>query len=232
MMPRAQRRKRRGEAQYETSIREVRRRGSERLGLMTSWAFRDDPKRLTFTLARYKFVAKMLSGCRHVLEAGCGDAFASRIVLQEVGALTAVDVDDRFVADARARMSRKWRFVCLQHDMLEGAVAGTFDGVYCLDVLEHIPAERETAFLANMIKPLVAHGVAIVGMPSLQSQAYATAQSRAGHVNCKDQRDLRKLMQAFFHNVFMFSMNDEVVHTGYAAMSHYNLALCCGKKTP
>jgi hypothetical protein len=28
----------------------------------------------------------------------------------------------------------------------------------------------------------------------------------------------------------MFSMNDEVVHTGYAAMSHYNLALCCGKK--
>jgi len=32
-------------------------------------------------------------------------------------------------------------------------------------------------------------------------------------------------MQRFFHNMFMFSMNDEVVHTGYHAMAHYNLAL-------
>jgi 2-polyprenyl-3-methyl-5-hydroxy-6-metoxy-1,4-benzoquinol methylase len=219
-----------GEAQHEDPIRQVRKRGAERLGLMTSWAYYDDPKRLAFTLARYKFVAKMLSGCRHVLEAGCGDAFASRIVLQEVGALTAVDFDRRFVADAKARMCRKWRFTCLQHDLLEGAVAGSFDGVYCLDVLEHIPAKDEQRFLVHMIEPLVAHGVAIVGMPSLQSQAYASAQSRSGHVNCKDQGELRKLMRAFFHNVFMFSMNDEVVHTGFAAMSHYNLALCCGKK--
>jgi cyclopropane fatty-acyl-phospholipid synthase-like methyltransferase len=172
----------------------------------------------------------MLSGCKHVLEAGCGDAFASRIVLQEVGALTAVDFDGRFVADANSRMSDKWRFVCLEHDLLEGPVRGRFDGAYSLDVLEHIPARQEARFLANMIAPLVAHGIAIVGMPSLQSQAYASVQSREGHVNCKDQRDLKKLMQRFFHNVFMFSMNDEVVHTGYAAMSHYNLALCCGKK--
>jgi len=25
-------------------------------------------------------------------------------------------------------------------------------------------------------------------------------------------------------------MNDEVVHTGYHAMAHYNLVLCCGKR--
>ena len=34
-------------------------------------------------------------------------------------------------------------------------------------------------------------------------------------------------MQQFFHNVFIFSMNDEVVHTGYAPMAHYLLALGC-----
>lgn len=38
-------------------------------------------------------------------------------------------------------------------------------------------------------------------------------------------------MLPHFHNVFMFSMNDEVVHTGYGKMSHYNIALCCGSKT-
>jgi hypothetical protein len=37
-------------------------------------------------------------------------------------------------------------------------------------------------------------------------------------------------MQRFFHNVFMFSMNDEVVHTGYHKMAHYLFALCCGKR--
>jgi hypothetical protein len=37
-------------------------------------------------------------------------------------------------------------------------------------------------------------------------------------------------MQQFFHNVFVFSMNDEVVHTGYSPMAHYLLALGCGVK--
>jgi cyclopropane fatty-acyl-phospholipid synthase-like methyltransferase len=220
-----------GEKQYQEWIREFKARGTERMGLMTSWAFHDDPKRLAFTFARYKFVAKMLSGCAHVLEAGCGDGFATRIVVQEVAALTAVDFDPNFVEDANSRMSERWPFVCRQHDLLEGPVEGSFDGAYSLDVLEHIPQKRERVFLANMIAPVAEHGVVIIGMPSLQSQAYASAQSKEGHVNCKDQRELKKLMQRYFHNVFMFSMNDEMVHTGYHAMSHYNLALCCGKKS-
>ena len=33
-------------------------------------------------------------------------------------------------------------------------------------------------------------------------------------------------MGKFFHTVFMFSMNDEVVHTGYHKMAHYILAVC------
>ena len=219
-----------GEAQYQEWIAKIRERGNERLGLMTSHAYHDDPKRLAFTLARYKFVAKMLSGARHVLEVGCGDGIATRIVVQEVGALTAVDFDTSFIEDANARMSERWPFTCRQHDMLEGPVPGGFDAAFSLDVLEHIPQEQEHVVLTNMLAPLVEHGVAIVGMPSLQSQTYASEQSKQGHVNCKDQRDFRTLMQRYFHNVFMFSMNDEVVHTGYAAMAHYSFALCCGKK--
>lgn len=219
-----------GEKQYRELIRQIKQRGTERLGLMTSWAYLDDPKRLAFTFSRYKFVAKMLSGCEHVLEAGCGDGFATRIVVQEVKALTAVDFDRNFVDDANSRMSERWPFVCKQHDMLEGPVEGSFDGAYSLDVLEHIPPKHEHRFLTNMIAPVIEHGVVIIGMPSLQSQGYASPQSKEGHVNCKDQRELKKLMQHYFHNVFMFSMNDEVIHTGYHAMAHYNLALCCGKK--
>ncbi len=67
--------KKKGEKQYQKPIEEVRRRGVEQLGLMTTWAYLDDPKRLTFTFARYKFVAKMLVGMDRVLEVSCGDAF-------------------------------------------------------------------------------------------------------------------------------------------------------------
>ena len=54
--------------------------------------------------------------------------------------------------------------------------------------------------------------------------------SKIGHINCKNKNSLRKLMLNFFHNVFMFSMNDEVVHTGYDKMSHYIFAVCANKK--
>jgi 2-polyprenyl-3-methyl-5-hydroxy-6-metoxy-1,4-benzoquinol methylase len=219
-----------GESQYQASIREYERRGPERLGLMTSWSWNEDPKRLAFTLARYKFVAKMLEGRARALEIGCADAFASRLVAQAVGSLVAVDFDAAFVDSARATMAPEWKFEVLCHDIMEAPVAGAFDAVFALDVLEHIPESEEARFLGNAIAGLPPDGVAIFGVPSFESQEHASQQSREGHVNCKTQADLRESLLRFFANVFIFSMNDEVVHTGYAAMSHYNLALCCGKR--
>jgi hypothetical protein len=77
---------------------------------------------------------------------------------------------------------------------------------------------------------LTEHGVAIIGMPSLESQTHASPTSQGGHVNCKSMPDLKKTMKKYFHNVFMFSMNDEVVHTGYYPMAHYLFAVCSGKR--
>ena len=37
--------------------------------------WRNDPKHLSFTLARYKFCAKLLDGKNTALEVGCGDGF-------------------------------------------------------------------------------------------------------------------------------------------------------------
>ncbi len=218
------------EPQYQLIIDYYERRGLEALGLMTSQGWLDDPKRLLFTLSRYKFVAKMFSGYRNVLEVGCGDAFATRIVLQEVGNLTAVDFDPVFVEDVNERMSDKWRFTCFCHNMLDGPVPGEFDGVFALDVLEHIRPEDEHGFLSNVVASVKSDGVAIVGMPSIESQMYASPLSAGGHVNCKTMPDLKSTMQRYFANVFMFSMNDEVVHTGYHKMSHYLLAVCCNKR--
>ena len=128
-------------------------------------------------------------------------------------------------------MEEEWKFDCKVHDMLSGPVEGTFDAAYSLDVIEHIAADKEDTFVANLAGSLADDGVLIIGTPSLQSQAYASPPSKEGHVNCKDQPALRELLQRHFENVFVFSMNDEIVHTGFYPMAHYLFALCVGRRS-
>lgn len=202
------------------------------LGLMTGQVYEDDPRRLAFVASRYKFAAKMLEGRARVLEVGCGDGFFSRVVRQSVGELVAVDLEQIFIDEAQTRQLESLPIDFRQHDLLTGPVAGAFDGVYCLDVLEHIRPADEDRFVGNLIASLSPSGALLVGMPSLESQAHASPASVAGHVNCKSGRDFSSFMKRWFHNVFLFSMNDEVVHTGYAPMAHYLLALCTGPIAP
>jgi 2-polyprenyl-3-methyl-5-hydroxy-6-metoxy-1,4-benzoquinol methylase len=218
------------EPQYETCLEVARQFGFHQLGLMSNQIWQDDPRRLTFVLSRYKFVAKMFSGFSDVLEVGCADGFASRLVRQEVRRLTAVDFDPTFIQDARRRMSTRWPVTFKVHDMTVAPLANDYDGIYAIDVLEHIAPEREPAFLTNLCRSLGRAGVLILGIPSLESQAYASPISRAGHVNCKSGPQFRETMQRYFANVFLFSMNDEVVHTGHYQMAHYLFALCCGPR--
>jgi 2-polyprenyl-3-methyl-5-hydroxy-6-metoxy-1,4-benzoquinol methylase len=219
------------ESQYQVVLDIKDRYGLTPLGLMINQAWRDDPKRLAFTFARYKFVAKMLTGKDKVLEIGCADAFCTRIVQQAVGRVTVIDFDAVFIDDVKKRMDLKWPFAgAFVHDMLSGPVPDKYDGVYALDVLEHINPDREHEFLRNMVASLTEYGVAIIGMPSLESQPHASPQSEAGHVNCKTGDDLKRTLQRHFHNVFMFSMNDEVIHTGFFPMAQYLLAVACQQK--
>jgi len=220
------------EPQYQAALDMAKTDGVTRLGLMTNQVWQDDPRRLAILLARYKFVAKMLSGAERVLEVGCADAFGTRIVQQEVGQVTAIDFDPVFIADVEARRSDAWPLTTDVHDMLSGPYPsdspGRFDAAYSLDVIEHIEQKDEGVFVGNLAASLSNSGVLIVGSPSLASQAYASPASKEGHINCKTAEDLKALLKEHFDNVFVFSMNDEVVHTGFYQMAHYYFALCCG----
>lgn len=218
------------EKQYQPMLELKKKQKLTPLGLMANQVWDDDPKRLTFTLSRYKFVAKLISGKKKALEVGCGDAFASRIVLQEVKSLTVIDIDEIFINEIRERTNKKWFFHSAVHDILAGPFSGVYDAIYSLDVLEHIKQSSELLFIKNVIHSLKSSGVLIIGMPSLESQKYASSQSKAGHVNCKSGNDLKKIFDQFFHNVFLFSMNDEVVHTGFAPMAHYIFVVCSTPK--
>jgi len=191
-------------------------------GGMTKHAFEIDPKRLLFILSRYKFVARMLEGKDTCLEVGCADGYGSRIVRQHVKDLYAIDIDAESISEAKRNQSVRWP-ITFSHCDFMSVRTWVSDSVFALDVIEHIEAYRAYDFLARMSD---AAPVAIIGTPSLESQPYASELSKIGHINCYTAARLRKECSDHWRQVFIFSMNDEVVHTGFHPMAHYLFAVC------
>jgi len=194
------------------------------LGSYSSFSWINDPKHLVFSLSRYKFVSKILRGKKNVLEIGAGDGFKSRIVNSEVGKLDLSDVtlSSKEQYDAYALNKNKY-FI---HDFVKKSIKKKYDGIYSLDVIEHIKKKPCDKFIKNIKNSLKNRGVLIIGTPSLSSQKYASKYSKKFHVNCFDKDQLENYLNKYFKNVFTFGMNDEVLHTGYDKMCHYIFAVC------
>jgi 2-polyprenyl-3-methyl-5-hydroxy-6-metoxy-1,4-benzoquinol methylase len=219
------------EPQYNRCIDLDRQFGRTKFGLMSNQVWHDDPKRLLFVLSRYKFVSKMLAGRENALEIGCADAFGTRLVRQVVPHVLATDIDPIFIADCVERETEgPWPITYRVHDIIAKPVDGKFEAVFSLDVFEHIPPEYERTFVENVRHSMSENGVLIIGCPSLESQIYASPGSKDGHVNCKNGDALRDLYLDYFESVLLFSMSDEVVHTGFTKMANYLFLICIGKK--
>jgi 2-polyprenyl-3-methyl-5-hydroxy-6-metoxy-1,4-benzoquinol methylase len=219
-----------GEAQYQGQIAEFARLGPPEMGPMTGQVWREDPRRLVFVLARYKFVSKMLAGKESAIEFGCGDGFGTHIVRQTVGSVHGLDFDPVFVEWARRNAERE-SFDGTTYELInfiDDEPKGRYDASYSLDVIEHVPAEREALYVDHLADVLKPNGVCIVGTPNVTATPFASPVSLEGHINLKSADALRDTMSRRFHNTFVFSMNDEVVHTGFAPMAHYLFALCTG----
>jgi cyclopropane fatty-acyl-phospholipid synthase-like methyltransferase len=220
------------EPQNQSQWDKYQEKGPVQLGPWISHIWRTDPRHLGFLLARYKFCAKMLAGKSEVLEVGCGDAFGMMVVLQTVESVHGIDFEPLVINDIHARLAaegvQRCSFSVL--DITERPMERRFDAAYSLDVIEHIPPEREERFMANICASLRPHAVCIIGTPNIEGQKYASQGSAEGHINLKSAGSLKELLSRYFHNVFIFSMNDEVVHTGFYPMAHYLLGVGVGVK--
>lgn len=204
--------------------------GPVQLGPYSSYTWRHDPRHLLFTFSRYKFCAKLLQGCESAIEIGCGDAVGSPILLQAVRRLHGVDLELAVIKDNIRRNEYLDQLSFEALDLTKASPHDIYDAAISLDVIEHIPADKEGLFLQNIVSCLSDHATCIIGTPNIMSQQYASENSREGHVNLKDHASLAASLKQYFHNVFIFSMNDEVVHTGYEPMAHYLMAVATGKR--
>jgi hypothetical protein len=184
------------------------------LGPMHRQSWEQDPKHVAFMLARYHFVARMLTGYGDVLEIGAGDGTGANIVRPVVVRLVLTDADP------------KWGHETFNPINKVGTFKNAWDAVYCLDVLEHVEHRDQYSFLSGIVECLHPRGVAVFGTPSAESQPYASKESVLHHVGCHTEDSLRETLNEVFENVFLFGMNDMTLHTGFGPMTHYRLGIC------
>lgn len=205
--------------------------GNERVVLGQHWSYNimDDPKRLAFVLSRYKFAARMVSRGRSVLELGCSEGVGGILLAEFARDYTGVDLDAEAIRAARSNWTDS-KFAFLQDDFL-GNVYGSFDAVVSIDVIEHIDPQYEPVFFGTVCKNLKSEGLCIIGTPNLTAAQYASAVSRKNHVNLYDADRLTAVLERYFRKVFLWGMNDEIVHTGFPQMAHFLMAMGCMKRS-
>lgn len=187
-----------------------------------------DPKRLAFIFARYSFAAQMTESCRSILEFGCSEGIGASMLHGGRKKYLGLDLDSSAVEAADKNFSAP--DVRFEVGNFLGFAEGSFDGIVSLDVIEHILAgEDEEAFFKSIVNNISDNGICVVGTPNITSTPYASPESLKGHVNMFDAQRLTSTMEKYFRTVLNFSMNDEVVHTGYYPMAHYLFAVGCSK---
>lgn len=185
-----------------------------------------------FRLARYKFVSRLLKKSDCVLEVGSGSGLGSIFLSQHCDHVTGIEIKTTEIGEARA-INRRENVEFIIGDFFELSEGLKYDVIVALDVIEHMPVEMGKRFVAAVSKHLKPDGMAVIGTPSIYSYKYQSPLSKASHVKCYDQQELLYLVDNHFGRTLAFSMNDELVHTGFHKMAWYYFVLAfMPKSTP
>lgn len=193
-------------------------------------------KHFMISMSRYKFAVKMLKYKEKmtVLEIGCAEGFGGLMFEQEtnIEKYVGVDMDKQSIEWAKNNISNP-NLEYIVADIFDDCVLDDqrFDAVLSLDVIEHIETSSEKIFMRKICEKLNPNGCCIVGTPNVTMSEYASQASKIAHINLYTHERLYNLMDKFFENVFMFSMNDEVVSTGFEPMACYIFAVGAGLRT-
>lgn len=202
------------------------------LGPTASQQWLHAPDHLAMVLARYRVAAALIGDATDIVELGCGEGIGSRILINGRAVYYGVDNDSDALDVARGLYGAD--DVQFRLGDVAGCLTlarGAWDAVIGLDVIEHISAEDEEAFMENARGLLTDTGVCVIGTPSKHAEAYASPQSRAGHCNLYTPERLHALMGRYFHRIQDFGMNAVELHTGHDAMRHYLICVGIGPRS-
>jgi cyclopropane fatty-acyl-phospholipid synthase-like methyltransferase len=172
----------------------------------------------------------MIGEDTYIMDVGCNDGLGSVLLAEVAKKVIALDIDPDAIASAKRAFANK-NIVFLNEDFFKFTTGKKFDGIVSFDLVEHIYKEREHEYFEAISKNLNTNGVAIIGTPNETSKKYGSERGSIGHVNYFTHERLDEIMKKYFHSVFMFSANDELIHTGFYPMAHYLIAMGVCRKS-
>ena len=110
---------------------------------------------------------------RRVLDVGCGIGHSAHALAQRCDWLeiVGVDISEKRIAAAK-RLFRHPRLRFYVGDMEHSPEEGPFDAILMMDVYEHIPQARRTAFHKLLSGLLSSHGIVLLTTPSPLHQVH------------------------------------------------------------
>ncbi|MBR9699993.1 class I SAM-dependent methyltransferase [Candidatus Woesearchaeota archaeon] len=103
----------------------------------------------------------------NILDVGCGPGFMSRDILRAGNEVTSIDIDKNLLGLAKKVMKRyKKSIKHLGVGELKALGEGRYDGIVCLDVIEHVKDDKNA--IRNMHHVLKKDGKAIILVPAFQ----------------------------------------------------------------
>ncbi len=187
-----------------------------------------NPLMSTIKLARFKFVSKMLSQKDTVLDLGCGNGLSSYYYSKFCKSVHGVDIQDA-VSDSWKTLKTP-NITFSQADILTPqAYKYNASTITCVDVIEHFDKEQGDQILQYCCDCLKNQGRGtqlIIGTPSRHSQQYRAAHNQEHHLYEYDPDELQAICDKYFSRTFKFSMNDEVVHTGFSKLAWFFYVIC------
>jgi len=180
----------------------------------------DNALQLLVRLARYKFVARNLKATDRVLEIGSGTGLGAQFLAQHCAFVKGIEFKEEEIKRANSIKLRS-NIEFIHGDFFDLDTKEKFDCLVNLDVIEHMPEDIGKKFIAKTAKHLSKNGMMIIGTPSIYSFPFQGPRSRAAHIKCYDQEELLKIVDRHYGRTMAFSMNDEIVHTGFSKLAWY-----------
>lgn len=211
----------------------TQREESVTLGPHSSFQWNNSRRHLLFTAARYKFAMKMIGNLyepdeKTVLDLGCSDGFGTYYVAEYAASVVGVDFDEEAIGYAIEH--NQSQNISYKMDNFFDKKYGEFDGIVSFDVLEHIYPENEDKYMNTVLKNLKGTGTFVIGTPSLETQQYSKENITGAHVNVYKGENFYKMLKRYFYNVYLFTQNDEIIHTGHLRMANYLIAVCSHRR--
>jgi 2-polyprenyl-3-methyl-5-hydroxy-6-metoxy-1,4-benzoquinol methylase len=116
-------------------------------------------------LPRYRLAAG-LAGGKKVLDFGCGTGYGSALLAQSGAQVTALDIDARAIAWARATHARHAIDFLRSDDFGESLPEATFDLITCFEMIEHVTESDQHRTLASLARLLKPGGLLLMSTPN------------------------------------------------------------------